>query len=100
MGSYCTVAKFVKDHSLELKLFTHYLRQMPTKVIISIITLRLQDNDHIIHLKYVVREIKIDHGIQILYNKVWRAKEYVYNLIYRDPLHSFKLLLFYFYILE
>ena len=73
---------------------------MPTKVISSIIVPRLQDNDLIIQPKDVVGEMQTDHGIQILYNKAWRAKEYVKNLVYGDPLHSFYLLASYCYMIE
>ena len=73
---------------------------MPAKVISSIIIPRLQDNCHIIQPRDVVGEMRTNHGIQILYSKAWRAKEYTQNLVYDDPLHSFATVPSYFYMLE
>ena len=92
--------KFVKNHSFQLELFSHYTRQVPTKVITSIIAHKFQDNGHIIRPRDMVGEMQMHHGIEILYNKTWRAKKYAQNLVYGDPLHYFQLLPFYFYMLE
>ena len=48
----------------------------------------------------MIEQVQAKHGINILYSKAWRAKEYAQNLIYEDPLYSFQLLLSYFYMLE
>ena len=42
----------------------------------------------------------MDHGISILYNIAWRAKEYAQNVVYGDSLHSFQLFPSYCYMLE
>ena len=99
-GSYWIIAKFILDHSCELELFRHYLWKVPAKVISSIIIPGLQDNDCIIRPRDVVGEMQTNHGIQILYSQVLRAKKYPQNLVYGDPLHSFQLLSFYYYMLE
>ena len=44
--------------------------------------------------------MKSSHGIEILYNKAWKAKEYAQNLVYSHPLDSFQMLSSYFYMLE
>ena len=62
--------------------------------------LKLHENGCIIHSKDVIEEVRADHGINILYSKAWRTKEYAQNFIYRDPLHSFLLLPSYFYMLK
>ena len=67
-GSYWTVENFVKDHSYKLDLGSHCPRQVPTKIITFLITLKLQVNGHIIHPKEMVTKIHTDHDIQILYN--------------------------------
>ena len=43
-GAYWTVGKFVKDHSCQLNLLNNYHRQIPTKVITSLINPKLQEN--------------------------------------------------------
>ena len=88
-GSYWAVAKFIKDYSCQQELFNHYSRHMPTKVITSIITSKLQDNRCIICLKDTVEEMQTNHSVQILYNKALKVKEYAQNLVYGDLLHSF-----------
>ena len=55
--------KFVKYHNCQLELFSHYPRQVSTKVITSIITLKLQDNGRIIRPRDVVGEIQTNHCI-------------------------------------
>ena len=86
------MGKFVKDHSCQLNLLGHYFRQVPTRVIMSLITPKLQEDGCIIHPKDVIGEVRADHDIDILYSKVWKANEYAQNLIYRDPWHSFQML--------
>ena len=98
--SYWTIAKVVNDHSYELEFFRHYPRQVSAKVISSITVPRLLDNGHIICPRDVVREMRTDNDIQILYSKAWEVKEYAQNLVYNDPLHSFQLLPSYFYMLK
>ena len=41
-----------------------------------------------------------DHDSQILYIMAWKAKEYIENLIYGEPVHSFQQLSLYLYKLE
>ena len=48
----------------------------------------------------LIGHVRVDHDIDILYNKSWRVKEYAQNIIYEDPFHSFQLLPSYFYMLE
>ena len=46
-------------------------------------------------LRDVIREMRADHDIDVLYNKAWRENKYTQNLIYGDPLLCFQLLLAY-----
>ena len=75
----------MKDHSCQLDLLSNYHREVPTKVIMSLINPKLQDNWCIIRPKDVMEHVRADHDIHIVYNKAWRAKEYAQNLIYGDP---------------
>ena len=63
------MGKFVKDHSCQLNLLGHYFRQVPTRVIMSLITPKLQEDGCIIHPKDVVVEMRLKYGIRILCNK-------------------------------
>ena len=44
--------------------------------------------------------MKSSHGIEILYSKTWKAREYAQNLVYGYSLDSFQMLLSYFYMLK
>ena len=51
----------------------------------SFIILKLQENECIIRTKDVIGNVRVDHNIDILYSKTWKANEYTQNLIYGDP---------------
>ena len=44
--------------------------------------------------------MRLKHGIDILYNKTWKTKEYVKSVVYGEPLQSFQKLPSYLYMLE
>ena len=73
---------------------------MPTKVVSTSISNKLLVKGHVIRSIDVIGEIKSNHGIEILYSKVWKAKKYAQNLVYGHPLDSFQMLPSYFYMLE
>ena len=87
-GNYWTVTKFVKDHNCDMKMFRNCHWQVPTKVIGTIIVLKLQYKGRIIRSNDVVGEMQTDHGIRILYCKTWKVKEYAQNVVYNDLLHK------------
>ena len=71
-----------------------------TKVVSIVIVDKLLVNSRVIRPVDVIGEFKSGHGIEILYSKAWKAKEYAQNLVYSHPLDSFQMLPFYFYMLE
>ena len=73
---------------------------MSTKVIISLIVEKLQVKGCMIRPKDVIAKMRTNHGIQILYNKAWKAEEYVERLAYSESLHSFQKLPSYLCMLE
>ena len=99
-GSYWTVAKFVRDHSCQLELFNNCSWQVPAKVVSTVIIDKLLGKGRVIQPVDVIGEMKSSHGIEILYSKAWKAKEYAQNMVYGFPLDSFQMLPSYFYILE
>ena len=48
----------------------------------------------------VIGEMKSTYGMEILYSKAWKVKEYAQNLVYGHPLDFFQMLPSYFYMLE
>ena len=98
--SYWMVAKFVRDHSCQLELFSNCSWQVPTKVVSTMIVDKLLTKGHVIRPVNVIGEIKSSHDIEILYSKAWKAREYTQNLVYGHPLDTFQMLPSYFYMLE
>ena len=68
-GSYWTVKKFEKVHSCKLDFRNNCNRQAPTKVITAKIANKLLVDGYLIRPKDVVAEMRLKHGIDILYNK-------------------------------
>ena len=83
-----------------MEIFRNCLRQVSKKVIDSMIVKKLKQKGRIIRPTDVVVEIQSDHGIHILYDKAWRAKEYAQNLVYGALMDSFQKLPSYSYMLE
>ena len=75
-------------------------RQAPTKVITAKIANKLLVDGYLIRPKDGVVEMCLKHGINILYNKAWKTKEYDESFVYGEPLQSFQKLLSYLYMLE
>ena len=73
---------------------------MPVKVVSTVIADKLLGKGHVIRPMDVIGEIKSTYGMEILYSKVWKAREYAQNLVYGHPLDSFQMLPSYFYMLE
>ena len=90
-GSYCTVTKFVRDHSCQLELFNNCSRQMPAKVVSTVITDKLLGQGRVIRSVDVIGEMKSTYDMEIQYSKAWKAKEYAQNLVYGHPLDSFQM---------
>ena len=99
-GSYWTVAKFVKDHSCQLELFSNCSRQVPAKVVSTMIVDKLLGQGHVIRPVDVIGKIKSTYSMEILYSKTWKAREYTQNLVYGHLLDYFQMLQSYFYMLE
>ena len=73
---------------------------MPAKVVSTVIVDKLLGQDRVIRPVDVIGEIKSTYGIEILYSKAWKAREYAQNLVYGHSLDSFQMLPSYFYMLE
>ena len=73
-------------HSCKLDFRNNCNRQAPTKVITAEIANKLLVDGYLIRQKDVVAEIRLKHGIGILYNKAWKAKEYAEFFVYGEPL--------------
>ena len=73
---------------------------MPVKVVSTVIADKLLDKGRVIRPVDVIGEFKSSHGIEILYSKTWKAREYAQNLVYSHSLDSFQMLLSYFYMLK
>ena len=86
-------------HSCKLDFRNNSNWQAPTKVIIVEIANKLLVDGYLIRPKDVA-EMRLKHGIDILYNKAWKAKEYVESFVYGEPLQSFQKLPSYLYMLE
>ena len=99
-GSYWTIKKFEKVHSCKLDFRNNSNRQAPIKVITAEIANKLLVDGYLIRPKDVVAEMRLKHGIDILYNKAWKAKEYAESFVYGEPLQSFQKLPSYLYMLE
>ena len=65
--NYWRVKKIVKGHNYDMEMFRNCPRQVPKKVIGSIIVFKLQYKGRIIQLNDVVREMQMDHGIRVSY---------------------------------
>ena len=63
------VAKFIRDHSFQLKLFRNCSQQVPAKVVSIMITDKLLAKGCVIQPVNVIGEMKSSHGIEILYSK-------------------------------
>ena len=87
-------------HSCKLDFRNNYNRHAPTKVNIAEIANKLLVDGCLIRPKNVVAEMRLKHGIGILYNKVWKTKEYAKSVVYGEPLQSFQKLLSYLYMYE
>ena len=73
---------------------------MPTKLVSTVIVDKLLGKDRVIRPVDVIGEMKSTYGMEILYSKAWKVKEYAQNLVYGHPLDSFQMLPSYFYMLE
>ena len=63
---------------------------MPAKVVSTVVADKLLDKGGVIRPVDVIGEMKSTYGMEILYNKAWKVREYAQNLVYGDPLDSFK----------
>ena len=70
------VAKFVRNHSCQLELFSNCLSQVPAKVVLIMIADKLLAKGRVIQPIDVIKEMKSGHNIKILYSKAWKAKTY------------------------
>ena len=73
---------------------------MPAKVVSTMVADKLLGKCRVIRLVDVIGEIKSTYGMEILYNKAWKTREYAQNLVYSHPLDFFQMLPSYFYMLE
>ena len=62
---------------------------MPAKVVSTVIADKLLGQGRVIRPVDVIGEMKLTYGMEILYNKAWKVREYVQNLVYDHPLDSF-----------
>ena len=74
----------MKDHSCQVDMLSDVHRQIPTKVIEVIISPKLEQNRCLTLAVNLIGHVRADHGIDILYSKDWRVKEYAQNIIYRS----------------
>ena len=75
-GSCWTVAKFVKDHNFQVDMLSNVHRQVPTKVIGTINSPKLEQNWCLTHAVDLIGHVRANYDIDILYSKVLRVKEY------------------------
>ena len=68
-------------YSCKLDFRNNCNRQAPTKVITAEIANKLLVDGYLIRPKNVVAEMHLKHGIGILYNKAWKAKEYAESVV-------------------
>ena len=73
---------------------------MLAKVVSTVIADKLLSKGRVIRPVNVIGEMKSTYGMEILYSKAWKVKEYAQNLVYGHPLDSFQMLSSYFYMLE
>ena len=73
-GSYWTVAKFVRDYSYQLELFSNCSWQMSTKVVSTVIIDKLLGKGRVIQPVDVIGEMKSTYGMEILYSKTWKGR--------------------------
>ena len=59
------------------------------KVVSIVIADKLLGQGRVIRPVDVIGEIKSTYGMEIQYNKAWKAREYAQNLVYDHPLDSF-----------
>ena len=62
-------AKFVREHSCQLELFSNCSWQVPTKVVSTVIADKLLAKGRVIRPVDVIGEMKLSYGNEILYNK-------------------------------
>ena len=73
---------------------------MPAKVISTVVADKLLSKGRVIRAVDVIGEMKSTYGMEILYSKAWKAREYAQNLVYGYPLDFLQMLPSYFYMLE
>ena len=49
---------------------------MPVKVVSTVVADKLLDKGHVIRPVDVIGEMKSSYGMEILYSKAWKAREY------------------------
>ncbi|KAK2640589.1 hypothetical protein Ddye_028384 [Dipteronia dyeriana] len=100
-GTYFQVRSFVNEHTYPLEVIHRRHRQASAVIIGEVIAPRLQQQDgRLTRPKYIIVDMKLMYGIQIMYSKAHAALDYVLSLTYGTHEETFQLLPSFSYVLE
>ena len=90
----------MKQHTSQLDMAMRGHRQIRGKKIADLIGPKLLDKGRLIRPCDMVKDLKRDYGLNILYTKAWRAKELAQRNILGDAETSYQLLPSYLHMLQ
>ena len=94
------ITKYVRDHTCSLDIMVGDHRQATSWIIGECIKKRVQTKKGGYKPQDIISDIQLDHGVNISYEKAWRARESVYETLRGSPEANYSVLPSYLYMLE
>ncbi|KAL0551962.1 hypothetical protein IC582_011055 [Cucumis melo] len=86
------IKKYVKVHSCSLEFLNRDHRQAKSWVVGKLIKSKFKGPGHIYKPRDIIEDMRQDYGINMSYEKAWRARENAYERVRGSPEESYNLL--------